>query len=135
MRILILDDDLRNMPAICDEIAQSGHEVRLVSDWNELPTVLLQFKPDAILLDLMIPPVGLPADECGGGFTTGAYIYEKLIHNAAIGVPVAVFSSAYLETPTMKHALKRLEQFPEYRGAISKGCNTEEVIELVRQTK
>lgn len=135
MRILVLDDDVRDMPQICDGIAQLGPEVRQVSDWKELPTVLSQFKPEAILLDLMIPPVGLPSNECGGGFTTGAYIYEKVIHDAAPGVPVAVFSSAFLETAIMKQALKRMEQFPEYRGAISKGCDLEEVIALVRQRK
>jgi hypothetical protein len=106
-----------------------------VSDWRELSIALAQFRPDAILLDLMIPPVGLPSNDCGGGFTTGAYIYEKMIHDAAVGVPFAVFSSALLTAPLIKDALRRMERFPEYRGVISKGCNPEEVIELVRQTK
>jgi len=135
MRILILDDDVRDMPHVCDEIAQFGHEVRQVTDWKELLTVLAQFKPEAILIDLMIPPVGLPSDECGGGFTTGAYIYEKLIHNAAPGVPMAVFSNALLEAPIIKDALNRMDRFAEFRGAISKTCDPEEVIALVSQTK
>jgi CheY-like chemotaxis protein len=130
MRILVLDEDVRDVPHICDEIAQTGHEVRQVSDWKELSDVLAQFKPNAILIDLMIPAVGLPSNECGGGFTTGAYLYDRIIHGAAPGVPVAVFSSAFLETPIIKQALKRMEQFPEFRGVISKGCNPDEVIAL-----
>jgi CheY-like chemotaxis protein len=135
MRILVLDEDSRDVPHICDEIAQSGHKVQQVTDWKDVQTVLHQFKPDALLIDLMIPAVGLPSNECGGGFTTGAYIYETMTHDSAPGIPFAVFSSAFLETTLIKDALKRMEKFPEYRGVLSKECNPDEVIALLRQIK
>jgi CheY-like chemotaxis protein len=135
MRILVVDEDNLDVPHICDEIRQSGHQVLQVADWKQLSAVVPDFKPDAILLDLMIPAIGLPSNECGGGFTTGAYIYEKMLHDLTPGVPFAVFSSAFLETSIIKQALKRLEQFPEYKGTISKGCNPEEIIQLIGKAK
>lgn len=135
MRILVVDEDVRDVPHICDELKQFGHNVRQVTDWESLRGVIADFKPDAMLVDLMIPPIGLPSDECGGGFTTGAYIYEKIIHDAAPSIPVAVFSSAFLETPIIKHALQRMQQFPEYKGVIPKGCNPEELIDLLQQKR
>ena len=133
MRLIVIDEDLRSVPHICDELRQSGHDVIQIADWHEIKEKLPPFSPNGILLDLMIPAIDLPANGCASGFTTGAYLYREVIHPLAQGVPFVVYTSAPLTLSVVKSALEQLLAFGEYAGAISKGEDVEKVVALLRK--
>ena len=55
MRILVVDDD-RDVRLICDVVlGGSGHEVIEARDGEEAVRLALQTRPDAIVLDIMMP--------------------------------------------------------------------------------
>ncbi len=128
MKVLILDEDDRQMPQTCDLIEQQGHEVCQVKDWRELESTIREFKPDAFVIDLMIPALGLPIDECSGGYTTGAYLYINVVRKLSPKSPFVVFSASCLDIPLMKTAIKKLKKYSEFRGVLSKGQDEERIV-------
>lgn len=135
MRILILDDDMRDMPHFCDLLRQSGHDVKQIDGWNDLCAVLMDFKPDGIIVDLMIPAIGLPVEECAGGYTSGAYIYITFIHELTPNIPFIVFSAATMNTFIIQQSIANLKKYSEFRGVLSKGCEQYEIIDLLTKSK
>ena len=83
MRILVFDEDTKHMPIICDVLRQKGHSVVQVTDWKEIEQSISDFKPEGLVIDLMMPSLDCPPDTCSGGYTTGAYIYKNIIHKVA----------------------------------------------------
>ena len=132
MRILVIDEDTRSVPHICDEMRQLGHQIEQVTGWEDLAGVITRFRPEAIILDLMMPAVKLPRAECGGGYTTGAYIYAKFVQPIAPNVPFVVFSSAFFESTVIKHALQQLAKYREFRRAFSKGDEVEDILAALK---
>ena len=128
MKLLVIDEDTTHVPHIIDEFRQLENEVVQLTDWQGVQTRLGNFRPDALLLDLMMPPNGLPLDECNAGFTTGAYVYKTELHKLFVGIPFALFSAAYLDAGVIRQADEDLKQFAEYRGLIAKGEDAEDII-------
>ena len=126
MRLLVLDEDTRSVPHICDEFRDLGHEVLHVSDWRMLPDQVREFAPDGIVLDLMMPRIGIPATE--SSYTTGSYVYHRVLHALCPGVPFVVFSAAHLDVAIIKQANRGLGVYAEFRGVLSKGCPLKNVI-------
>ncbi len=54
-RILIVEDDVNQRMLYETEVAEMGHEVLLARDGVEAVDKLREFKPDAVILDLMMP--------------------------------------------------------------------------------
>ena len=81
-RVLVVEDD----PALRDIVAEAlrleGYEVREAADGSTGLTLLREWRPDTIILDLMLPGVS------GFGFRTG-----QLADAATATVPVIVFSA------------------------------------------
>lgn len=134
MRILVIDEDTEDMPQFCDGLKQLRHSVVQCSDWKQLETSLSEFKPEAIILDLMMPCSDLPSEECHAGFTTGAYLYGNVIHKLAPGVPFVVLSAAYQGTTPVRTAISRLKEFREFAGVFSKGAAEEDVLKALSPT-
>lgn len=125
MKILLLDEDTRDVPAVADVWRLKGHDVIQVTEWEGIDDVLSKNSFDAVLLDLMIPAVDLPVGECGGGFTTGEYLYRTKINPRIPNTPFAVFSSALFELDVIKEAIARLNRYPSFKGCFEKGCDDE----------
>ena len=51
-RILIIDDDEAIRMVYAEELTQDGYEVISTSDCSALPTIITEYRPDVILLDI-----------------------------------------------------------------------------------
>jgi len=131
MNILLLDDDTRDVPEIADVWKLQGHTIKQVIDWHNLDSILKSQNFDAVLIDLMIPAIDLPLEQCSAGFTTGEYIYRTYINPKLPAAPFAVFSAALLGLDVIKAATERLSSFAGYRGYFEKGCNTNTILNAI----
>jgi CheY-like chemotaxis protein len=128
MKIMLVDEDTSRGKQICDILALLGHTIVQVARWQDLQQELPRLSPDLILLDLMIPAIGLPQDECAGGFTTGAYIYESCIYPLAPEIPFVVYTAAVVNVPGFRKAIEKLGSFKAFRGVCRKGTDIEAVL-------
>jgi CheY-like chemotaxis protein len=131
MKILLLDDDTKDVPAIADVWRLLGHDVVQVTDSHGLVDAMARTSFDAVLLDLMIPAVDVPVSECDGGFTTGEYLYKTIISPKLTNVPFAVFSSAILDLEVIRNAHNSLRKYTNYRGFFEKGCADKTILEAI----
>jgi CheY-like chemotaxis protein len=131
MNILLLDDDVRDVPETADVWRLLGHSVTQVTDWRDLEEALKKNRFDAALIDLMIPAIGLPVDECSSGFTTGEYIHRTYIQPKMPTMPFAVFSAAVLGLEVIAAANKRLSTYSNYRGYFVKGVDNQLLLETI----
>ncbi len=93
-RILVVDDDT-SVRAICREIlSQAGYAVRDVGSADTALTEARRFRPDLILLDVMMPVLD--------GFTTA----QRLRADAATGLTPIIFLSAKGETADKVRAFR-----------------------------
>lgn len=130
MRILILDEDTDSglISEFCEQLQNQKQSVKQISDWQNIPEAVVEFKPDALLIDLMIPYLGLPENECGRGYTTGAYIYREMLKPLLPNVPFCIFTAADTKTPRISKAIDSMKDLPEYRGTFEKGENAGVVV-------
>ncbi len=131
MRILIFDEDTKHLPHLCDVFIQEGHSVKQVTDWKKLDETIREFRPEGILVDLMVPPFNLPADECNGGYTTGVYVYKNIINKIAKGIPFIIFSGTELGVQFVHEAIESLKDYEEFKGVLPKGTDEDEIIMLL----
>lgn len=131
MKILLVDDDMRDVHEAAEVWRIHGHEVIQVCDWHTLPSVLEANSFDAVLIDLMIPAIDLPLSECNGGFTTGEYLYRTYVQPKLPKAPFALFSSALFDLEVIKTASERLHGYPNYRGYFEKGCSTNDLLNAI----
>lgn len=134
MRILIYDEDKVQVPHIIDVLRQYNNDVVQVTDWKELRKIIKEFVPEGIVIDLMIPAVGLPSDQCSGGYTTGVYIYKTIIHDIAKGVPFIAYSGVELGVNFIQKGIDELKMFEEYKGVLQKGCEENNIVTLLRSS-
>jgi CheY-like chemotaxis protein len=130
MKILILDEDTDSgiMRAFCERLESMGESTKQVTTWEGLKEAVDEFKPDALLIDLMIPPLGLLESDCGGGYTTGAHIYRTFLRPLLPNIPFCVFTAADTRTARISKAIDQLKILPEYRGTIEKGEDVEVIL-------
>jgi CheY-like chemotaxis protein len=131
MKILLLDDDTKDVPEIADVWRLLGHNVTQVTDSHGLTKAMLSPSFDAILLDLMIPAIDVPVSECDGGFTTGEYLYKTVIYPKLPRTPFAIFSSAILDLEVIRNANELLSKYSGYRGFFEKGCADKGLLEAI----
>ena len=55
MRVLVVEDDLSIAWVICDDLTERGHQVVLADNGLEALKRVEEARPDAIVLDLMMP--------------------------------------------------------------------------------
>lgn len=129
MKLLVIDDDVRDMSHVCDYFRITGNDVLHCSKWSEVESAVTTFKPNGIILDLMMSTMGLPIQECDGGYTTGIYIYKHIIHKNAPNTPFIIFSASDRNSDFVRNAIEVLESdYPSFSGYFSKGCDEEAII-------
>jgi DNA-binding response OmpR family regulator len=84
LSVLVVDDD----PDICafleDALEDSGYEVRTAADGRLALALLRDWRPDLILLDLMMP-----------GVNGWAFRHAQLVQQCLASIPVVVMSAGY----------------------------------------
>ena len=130
MNILCIDDDVLNSEQLADEIRLRDHDVRVAPDVVALEALLDVLRVEAIILDLMMPSVGMPLDKTEYGFATGVYIYEHYLVNHRM-IPFVVLTAVDVETPVLKRSIDRLKGFPGFRGWLGKPTDGEKILEVL----
>ena len=104
-RILIIDDDTDFLKLLGTFFVNAGHEVELVSESAKAIEAIEQFKPDVVILDIIMP--GL----------SGGSVYQGIREKIGAELPVIVVSGTSLrlssagteEDPHLAHCSKPLD--------------------------
>lgn len=115
-RVLIIEDDKTTQLMLKTAFEQAGFRVMAALDAMQGIMSYRQFKPDLIVLDMMLPAGG------------GAVVYERLqMMSGAFELPVLVYTSLPRE-----EALARVPEGPKVR-ILSKSAKLHELIEAAKQ--
>jgi two-component system response regulator MprA len=114
VRPLVVDDDALIRYALETLLFEEGFEVRTAQDGMEALTLLHGWRPDVILLDLMMPQMD--------GWTFRAH---QLAHPDVAKVPIVVLSGAH-ESKARAHELGAA-------AALSKPFELDDVVATVRR--
>lgn len=93
-KILIADDEPHILLGLEYLLQQKGHELRTASDGSEVRIQLPSFKPDLVILDVMMPPTGV--DE---GFRACRWIKQN---EATRDTPVIILTVKAQESDRQK---------------------------------
>ncbi len=83
-RVLVVDDDPSIQGFLAEALADEGYGVRTAANGREALTVLQAWRPDLILLDLMMP-------EMDGW----AFLARQRLDLELVRIPVIVMSASY----------------------------------------
>jgi DNA-binding response OmpR family regulator len=75
-RILVVEDDLLLARALCDNLAYEGFEVALANDGQTALKKIESYKPDLVLLDIMLPGLS--------GFDICRHLAQQSVRTAVI---------------------------------------------------
>lgn len=115
-RVLIIEDDKTTQLMLKTAFEQAGFRVMAALDAMQGIMSYRQFKPDLIVLDMMLPAGG------------GAVVYERLqMMSGAFELPVLVYTSLPRE-----EALAKVPEGPKVR-ILSKSAKLHELIEAAKQ--
>lgn len=115
-RVLIIEDDKTTQLLLKTAFEQAGFRVMAALDAMQGIMSYRQFKPDLIVLDMMLPAGG------------GAVVYERLqMMSGAFELPVLVYTSLPRE-----EALAKVPEGPKVR-ILSKSAKLHELIEAAKQ--
>lgn len=115
-RVLIIEDDKTTQLLLKTAFEQAGFRVMAALDAMQGVMSYRQFKPDLIVLDMMLPAGG------------GAVVYERLqMMSGAFELPVLVYTSLPRE-----EALAKVPEGPKVR-ILSKSAKLHELIEAAKQ--
>lgn len=115
-RVLIIEDDKTTQLMLKTAFEQAGFRVMAALDAMQGIMSYRQFKPDLIVLDMMLPAGG------------GAVVYERLqMMSGAFELPVLVYTSLPRE-----EALAKVPEGPKVR-ILSKSAKLPELIEAAKQ--
>jgi two-component system, OmpR family, response regulator MprA len=82
--VLVVDDDPDIRAFVADLLADEGYDVRTAANGRDALGVLASWRPDVILLDLMMP-------EMDGW----AFLARQRLHRDLVRIPVVVMSARY----------------------------------------
>lgn len=114
MRILTIEDDAATAAAFRDALADGGHEVRVASDGRKALADLAVWRPDVIVLDLLLPSLS--------GHTLLRYLRELPEYRR---IPVVVVSGA----------LPALRQLDGANAVLRKPFDLRELVRLVERLR
>lgn len=82
-RVLVVDDEPSVRQVVVDLMQSAGHEVDTAGDGAVALDLIRRWRPDAVLLDLMMP-----------GFDGWRFLAEYRADTTCRGIPLAVLSAA-----------------------------------------
>ena len=94
MRFLIIDDSQPVLAVYSQLLQQAGHHVKTLTSCNEAMNTILEFKPDCVLCDMMLPGMD------------GLEFFQLVRKSTAIKQPVFIVISAKQFDYDRRHALK-----------------------------
>jgi two-component system response regulator MprA len=92
--VLVVDDDPAIRAFVAELLADEGYAVRTATNGHDALAVLASWRPDVILLDLMMP-------EMDGW----AFLARQRLHRDLVRIPVIVMSAGYNLQDGVRHIL------------------------------
>jgi len=116
--ILIIEDDQIVANVYRNKLAVEGYKVEVASDGEAGLRILRTFKPELVILDLMLPTI------------TGVDVIKEIRSEPDfIKVPIIVFSNTY-----MTNLIQDAWRAGANKCLSKSSCTPKDVIEVVRQT-
>jgi len=112
-KILVVDDDLEILRILQDALRAAGHEVRVCDNGGCVEKELKDFKPDLLLLDVMLPGID--------GYTLALKITED---PATRDLPIVVLSG-------LEPSEGMFQRFPQVAAFLTKPFNPKQLLEAV----
>jgi DNA-binding response OmpR family regulator len=96
--VLLIEDDAVLRAALKDEFANSGWHVLETADTQKIPTLLTKEKPDAVVLDLILPAqdgVSLLEEMRAAGHTLPVVILSNLAGSGTVRADAERLDAAF----------------------------------------
>lgn len=114
-KILLVDDDPEIQLALGGPLREAGYEVRVCENGNDVLPAILDFKPDLLLLDVMLPGMD------------GYSLVMRLSEDESLSkLPIVVVSG-------LGPSEALLRGFDQVKDFISKPFNTQDLLETVKK--
>ncbi|MFA5140977.1 MAG: response regulator [Elusimicrobiota bacterium] len=114
-KILVADDELALQSLVREVLENEGHQVLLVGTGVEVMPALVREKPDALILDVMLPGLDGYSLQC-------SIAKDPQLKD----IPVIVITA-------QKTFLAMFREFRQVRGALAKPFRNEELVRAVRE--
>jgi DNA-binding response OmpR family regulator len=114
-KILLVDDDPEILKAITKKLEEVGYKVETCENGKEVTKSIVKFKPDLVLLDVMLPGMD--------GYTIVNWIRES---PEAQNLPIIVISALTPSKPLF-------ESLPQVKTFFAKPFNIDDLVENVQK--
>lgn len=114
-KILVVDDDLEILRILQDALRSAGHDVRVCDNGGCVEQALKEYKPDLLLLDVMLPGVD--------GYTLALRITED---PATRDLPIVVLSG-------LEPSQSMFQRFPQVVAFLPKPFNPDQLLAAVEK--
>ena len=112
-KIFIVDDDSEISSLVKGELEAAGHEVQVCDNGREVMNLLHSYKPDLLLLDVMLPGID--------GYSLASQITEDADTKA---MPIIVLSA-------LEPSRAMFQKFSQVTAYLTKPFNTEDLMSAV----
>lgn len=114
-KILVVDDDLEILRILQDALRSAGHDVRVCDNGGCVEQALKEYKPDLLLLDVMLPGID--------GYTLALKITEN---PATRHIPIVVLSG-------LEPSEGMFQRFAQVAAFIPKPFNPDQLLKTVER--
>jgi CheY-like chemotaxis protein len=132
MRLLLVDDNIKDMKEFCDEVKTIDIRIEIdhIHNLRELESIIEKNnKYDGIILDLMFPPIlGIDAELTESGYLGGLFLYEKYLYPNFKNIPFIVYTAMDDSTQFYRTAVEKLSNYKECVKFFRKPSNTKDII-------
>ena len=113
-KILVVDDDPEISSLVQYTLESLGHQVKICDNGREVMDVLHSYKPELLVLDVMLPGID--------GYSLTAQIAEDTELNK---MPIVVLSA-------LEPSRTMFQRFSQVTGFLTKPFNTDDLMEAVK---
>lgn len=113
-KILLVDDDPEISSLVQYALEAAGHQIRICDNGREVVDALRTYKPDLLLLDVMLPGID--------GYSLANLISEDA---ATKEIPIIVLSA-------LEPSRTMFQKFPQVSAFMTKPFNTDDLLEAVK---
>ena len=114
-KILIVDDDMEISSLVQYALESAGHQIQVCDNGREVMAALRSYKPDLLLLDVMLPGVD------------GYSLANQITENADTkNLPIVVLSA-------LEPSRTMFQKFEQVSAFLTKPFNTDDLMEAVKK--